>query len=133
MTAPASTGRGDLRPRGGHSPKTVALARQLAEGGWTPHEIQQMLERNGIHATWGTVRAWVDDDYRVKRNRVSAVRKRVGRDKAGQYLAGQLRRLSERGLTEDALRVVAEEYHGVKLDRDRLRRFLNGREEASAA
>lgn len=134
MTPPATPtpARGALRPRG-HSPKTVAFARQLADSGWTPHEIQQMLDRNGVKVTWGTVRAWVDDDYRVKRNHVTAQAKRIDRDKSHAYLGRQLRRLRERGLTEEALRVIAEEYHGVTLNRDTVRRHLGSRQPVPAA
>jgi hypothetical protein len=83
-----------------------------------------MLAKNGTAVAWATVKAWVDDDYRQRRNRITGVDKRIGNDRSGEYLRRTLRRLHGRGLTEDALCVIAEEYHGVTLDLDRVRTFL---------
>jgi hypothetical protein len=99
-----------------HTSKTIGIARQLHAAGLGPSKVQHELNRLGVAASLTTIMAWLDDDFREKRNmsnprrdlRRKKIRQRHAVDDAMIYLRAQ-------GLTYAAIAIVIERYHGKRL------------------
>lgn len=108
-----------------HTSKTVAIARSLSEGGWTPHEIQQQLVKGGTSVSFATVKAWVDEDYRLRRNHITAEDQRRWRDVSGAHVKRRIVELHGFGLSVRAIGVVTGVYHGRPLTEHQVRRVID--------
>lgn len=120
LRVPPAPGRGRR-----HNSATVAKARTMYASGWTPHEIQKALERQGVNVSFATVKAWVDDEYRRRRNRVTAEDQRRWRDVAGDHVRKRMVELADAGLTPKAISVVVETYHGREIPPRTVSTFLD--------
>lgn len=116
-----------------YSTLVVKRAQDLAEGGWTPHHIQKILNREGIPVTFATVKAWVDPEYRRIRNHYSAEDMRRMKDVSGDHVRKRMVELHHAGLSHRAISVVVATYHGREISPDMVRHHINNSKIALSA
>lgn len=103
----------------------IQEARRLYAVGWTVAQITKRMRANGCpRLSDATVKAWVDDDYRIVRNHISSEDRRLFKDKSGDYARRRVRELHHRGLSLDAIQVVLDIYHGRNWSSDEIRGVL---------
>lgn len=116
-------------PRGRrYSSQVRDLARRMHDGGegWSVEKIVQTLNDQDVPVRAETVRCWVDEDYRQRRQRTTSEARRRRRGD----LAFLRRRLAllhdEHGLSRPQLAAIAAIYHGTELTADQVRYLLDG-------
>jgi hypothetical protein len=121
-----------------HSPRTIALARQLYGDGdsWTPTQIVRYLERNGVQPvpTLGTVRRWVVPgmaDAHRELNLRSYHARRAKRHGNGPVQAddpavrlARLRALRDAGMSYASLAILAAVDFDLQITDDQMRYVL---------
>jgi hypothetical protein len=116
-----------------YSTLVVKRAQDLAEAGWTAHQIQKLLNKDGIPATFATVKAWIDPEYRRIRNHYSAEDMRQMKDVSGEHVKRRMLELRGAGLTCSAISVVVDIYHGRKISPAMVQQFLDRQRQAAPA
>lgn len=119
-----------------YSSRVVAQARSLAEAGWEPGEIRNILHKEiGRRPTLETVRCWVDEAYADRRRRAFAAQKRKERRERGVTWLPQCANtdtkchrmfaLREAGLPNTSIAAVMKLDYGVELTHHQVRYFFD--------
>lgn len=116
-----------------YSTLVVHRAQRLADVGWTAHDIQKILNKEGVPVAWATVKGWIDPEYRRVRNHASAEDQRRMRDVSGDHVKKRMLELRHAGLSCQAISVVVATYHGRKISPEMVRYFLDAEAERHAA